>query len=750
MDSDAPPTVSAPTDAAPRIERRRYARAPQGSEPPDGARALSSITWRVFGGNAIIVGIVVLVALVMASSTARRSADATARRSLEQAADLVAQLLSGRERSLAGGARVFVQGPYFRTLVAERRRDDILDQTFEAVEQLGAQWVFITDGSGLLLAKSDEPSATGDALGRVPLVSGALQGQSSGGFGVSGDTLLFQAIGVPIALPGATPFGVLVATRVVDSSLVADIRSATASEVIFFVRDRDGEAHLVSSTLPVTAELRAAVTQLAPSVVAARPGAEPNRAARSDVTLGKISWIVQSASVATAGGELVGGYLVLRQRDDALATLTGVRQSLIIAGALGFVLALLAAWFAARGVTRPVRALALAMRRAADGNYAAPLSSTVSESDSASEIGSLARAFDALLVDLRDKDSLSATTAAAVAVDESRRDESEAAEARSPKRRSDRVLSFGGAASRSAPSTMVQRGHVLAERYRIESMIGSGGMGIVYRARDLVLSESIAVKLLRPEIVAADVIAREQLREELRMARRVTHRNVVRTHDIGESDGVPFLTMEYVEGAALATVIRVRGALPVAAVLSLSRQLMRALAAAHEQDIVHGDIKPQNLLIGPNGVLKVTDFGVARVVRSAQRTPSVLEPFSAQVSGRVGGAIIGTPEYLAPEVLIGGAATMVADLYAAGIVMHECLIGSTPYHADTPMAFLANKLADSPERPPRPTAEADAGARAARGVPHHVDALIAQLTHPDPARRPASPMDVLERLARLG
>ena len=719
-----------------------------------GASVVSSITWRVFGGTAIIVGVVVLVALFMASSAARRSADATARRSLEQAADLVAQLLAGRERSLAGGARVFVQGPYFRTLVAERRRDDILDQTFEAVEQLDARWVFITDGVGTLLAKSDEPSASGDPLGRVPLVASALRGQSIGGFGVSGDSLLFQATAVPIALPGGAPFGVLVATRIVDSTVAADIRSATASELVFFVRDRTGAAHLAGSTLRVTPALREGIAR----IVAMKDdmtglddaGREARRDARREITIGDVVWMAQSASLATAGGDIVGGFLVMRPRDGALATLAGVRRSLIAAGALGFLLALLAAWFAARSVTRPVRALANAMRRAADGNYAAPLSTTAADADSAGEIGALARAFDALLVDLRDRDSLSATTAAAVAVDESRRDDEADDDARAPRRRSERVLAFGPSVARTAPHLVVQRGQLLANRYRIEALIGSGGMGIVYRARDRVIGESVAIKLLRPEIVTADIAAREHLREELRVARRITHRNVVRTHDIGDSEGIPFLTMEYVEGASLSTVIRVGGSLPLPAVLSLARQMMRALAAAHEMHVVHGDIKPQNLLIGPNGVLKVTDFGVARVIRSAQRAPGVLAPASDRVSGRVGGAIIGTPEYLAPEQLIGGAASIAADLYAAGIVLHECLVGSTPYGADTPMAFLASKLAETPDRTARPSATVAAAARAAKGVPPGVDALIARLTSADADDRPPSAVDVLARLARLG
>jgi serine/threonine-protein kinase len=390
------------------------------------------------------------------------------------------------------------------------------------------------------------------------------------------------------------------------------------------------------------------------------------------------------------------------------------------------------------------------MRQAADGNYAALRIDRGAEAESVGEIGSLARAFDALLIDLRDKDSLGATTAAAVAVEEARRHDEEREGARSRHGRSERILSFGGQATQAVPHHVVHRGDLLANRYRIEALIGSGGMGLVYRARDRVLAESVAVKLLRSEILGSDQAAREHLREELRVARRITHRNVVRTHDIGESDGLPFLSMEYVEGASLATVIRVRGSMPLPAVISVARQLMRALRAAHEQQIVHGDIKPQNLLVGADGVLKVTDFGIARVMRDALRG-RVSQPSEGDgVAGRVGGAIVGTPEYLAPELLIGGPATVASDLYAAGVVLHECLVGSTPYGADTPMQFLAHKLDESPALQARPSAEVAAEARTARGVPANVNLLVAALTHPDPQQRPVSAEDVLQQLARIG
>ena len=136
---------------------------------------------RVFLSTAAIVLAVVGAALALASYAGRRAAAEAERRGLEQAADLTAQLLAGRGRSLAGGVRVFVQGPYFRSLVAGHRHDDLLDQAIEATEQLGAEWVFITDEAGSLLAKSDEPGAQGTPMAGIPLVAGALEGRTTTG-----------------------------------------------------------------------------------------------------------------------------------------------------------------------------------------------------------------------------------------------------------------------------------------------------------------------------------------------------------------------------------------------------------------------------------------------------------------------------------------------------------------------------------------------------------------------------------------
>ncbi len=701
-------------------------------------------TWRVFALTALLVGMVVAVALVVASDSVRRASDRTAQRGLEQSADLVAQVLAGRERSLAGGARVFVQRPYLRALVSERRRADILDQTFEAAAQLESQWVFVTDSRGILLGKSDEPGAFGEDMGNVPLIAGALSGHVTAGFGVSRDSLLFQAVAVPIEIPGGASIGVLVATRLVDSLLAHDVKVATASELVFFTRDQRGVVQLAASTIGSAKELRTAVRSFSVSGPNAQP--EPKM---PDIHLGGTDYLAQRTSLTTAGGDVVGGFVVLRSRDAERASLADVRRSIAVAGLVGFALALLVAYLAARRVTAPVRTLANAVRRAADGNYDLGIRREVSGSAAGAEVDELADAVDALLADLRDKEALIAMTGRIGSASEPQREDAEARSRSTGSRRrvAGSIASIGaalpGAGARGGIVLAV--GEVLANRYRIDALLGSGGMGMVYRALDQSLGEVVAVKVLRPEILAADPAAAEHVKAELRLARRITHRNVVRTHDIGESDGVPFFTMEYVDGTSLADVIHARRSLPSVAVIAVANQLLRALVAAHAQQVIHGDLKPQNLLIGSNGVVKVTDFGVARLMRDPRHTSDRELPDSA-TAGRLGGATVGTPEYMAPEQLIGGPASVQTDIYAAGIVLHECLYGGTPYHAQTPIAFLSDKL-----RSPATARERIGAARAvnARTAASGLEELILRMTAPDVAQREASASTLLRAFAAL-
>ena len=200
---------------------------------------------------------------------------------------------------------------------------------------------------------------------------------------------------------------------------------------------------------------------------------------------------------------------------------------------------------------------------------------------------------------------------------------------------------------RLAPGTLV------SGRYRIVAIAGVGGMGVVYRARDEELGVDVALKVLRQDLVG-DPRVLERFRSELLSARQVTHKNVVRLHDIGEHEGMRFLTMDYVEGRSLSEILEREGPMPLDRACSIIRQVAEGLQAAHEKGIVHRDLKPGNILIDSAGHAVITDFGVARSLDRDGLTRA--------------GAIVGTPDYLSPEQVAGDPVDGRADIYALGIV----------------------------------------------------------------------------------
>jgi serine/threonine protein kinase len=234
------------------------------------------------------------------------------------------------------------------------------------------------------------------------------------------------------------------------------------------------------------------------------------------------------------------------------------------------------------------------------------------------------------------------------------------------------------AAGLVSPESPFASGEILGHRYEVTGHLGSGGMGMVYRARDMELNEDVAVKIVRDDLVRQDPEVIQRLKSEIRLARKISHRNVVRTHDLGEWKGTYFVTMEYVKGITVAGLLDRRGRLTVESTLAIGTQLCEALAVAHEQQIIHRDIKPANLIVDHGGVLKVMDFGIARSI----------EPDTDRHTAA--GFIIGTPQYMAPEQLMGGVVDTRSDLFAVGAVLYECLAGRPPFVADSPLTLVAH------------------------------------------------------------
>jgi serine/threonine-protein kinase len=250
-------------------------------------------------------------------------------------------------------------------------------------------------------------------------------------------------------------------------------------------------------------------------------------------------------------------------------------------------------------------------------------------------------------------------------------------------------------------------------------MAGRGGMGEVYRAEDLKLSQTVALKFL-PESIALDGAALARLHREVRMARQVSHANVCRVFDIGEADGLPFLTMEYVDGEDLATLLRRIGRLPSDKALEVARQICAGLAAAHEHGVIHRDLKPANVMIDGRGKVRITDFGLAGAAGS----------FTGEESGA------GTPAYMAPEQLAGKDASVETDIYALGLVLYEVFTGKRAFQGATLADLRRAQEHSTPTSP----------ALLVKDIDPLAERVILRCLEKDPGKRPASALQVAAAL----
>jgi len=262
-------------------------------------------------------------------------------------------------------------------------------------------------------------------------------------------------------------------------------------------------------------------------------------------------------------------------------------------------------------------------------------------------------------------------------------------------------------------------GQILAERYRVVALVGRGGMGEVFRTEDLTLGQIVAMKFL-PERLSQDAAALEQFHAEVRNARQVSHPNVCRVFDIGESDGSLFLTMEYVDGEDLASVVRRIGRLSPDKATEIARQICAGLAAAHERGVIHGDLKPANVMLDGAGKIRITDFG--------------LEGVAASIKGEEGRA--GTPAYMAPEQLAGKEVTPKSDIYSLGLVLYEILTGKRAFEASTLQELVRLRESGTITNP----------SMLVRDLDPLIERVILRCLETDPGKRPASALQVAAAL----
>ena len=230
---------------------------------------------------------------------------------------------------------------------------------------------------------------------------------------------------------------------------------------------------------------------------------------------------------------------------------------------------------------------------------------------------------------------------------------------------------------------MVTRGSIVAGRYEVLSVLGQGGMGMVYKALDRTLDEPVALKILRPEVAPTQELA-VRFHSEIKLARRVRHRNVCAIHEYGEDGPLRYIAMEFVEGANLRELVRERGALPPEEACDVALQILDGLGAVHDLGIIHRDLKAANIMRDPQGVIRLMDFGLA-TVRRLDDSPATMTINLA-----------GTPEYMSPEQVRGERGDFQSDIYALGVILFEILTGQVPFRGDSFLATMQKQLSEPP------------------------------------------------------
>jgi hypothetical protein len=275
-----------------------------------------------------------------------------------------------------------------------------------------------------------------------------------------------------------------------------------------------------------------------------------------------------------------------------------------------------------------------------------------------------------------------------------------------------------------APPSADRRSIVGADgRYRVEGELGRGGMGVVCRAVDTALDRTVALKELPHHLTGRPDLVR-RFRQEARLLARLSHPNIVQVHDFIEEGGRLWIAMEFVNGGTLADAIERRGALPWPEALHLAKPLAAALGFAHEQDVVHRDVKPINVLLTRDGVPKLTDFGLAKLLESTVHTQE--------------GTLLGSARYMSPEQAAGRPASARSDVYSLGITFYEMLAGRAPFEGET-----ASVLAQHVSQPPPPLGDR------VRDLPPGLEAVVMSMLEKDPERRPADLRRVIDALSSL-
>lgn len=689
-----------------------------------------TLAWKFFLRQAATILVIIVALSWVAYRQAGHAARAAAGASLAAGSQVLARALEQQARHLDAGVDVFTQYSANLALI-ERALEDgaghsLKDTLQENLPRLGADLALVARRDGTLLAATapGAPNEFPDA-GALQL---ALDPEAAAATGQPGPTYrgfwrvdwgtapgIYHVVARTLRAPGGERLGAILAGIRIDGRTAAylrrqaippPLRGAPAPQLALLSRFQTVGAtftgtepldRLLARDPAFLAERARVLDGLASSILPLTLDGEPY--------LGMISAL---RGVNALDQEMA--QVLMMPVGPLLAPFRTLQRAILAAGFAGLVIALALGLHSARKVTAPLQALVSATEALAQGQAPATLSA-VSGRD---EVGRLTRAFRSMQTELGAKDKL------VTLLEDSRLAGMGLPEP--PPARPERASGPAGGAPELPES--LRPGAVFASRYRVESVLGRGGMGVVLKVRDLHLEDEVALKVIRADWALTPAYL-DQLKQEIRLARRISHRFVLRIHDFGEADGIPFVTMEYLKGTTLRSLLDGRGSLPLALVLRIARQVAEGLEAAHAVKVVHRDIKPMNVLFDLRGDVKIMDFGLAVPVSHAGQSEDE--------------AISGTPRYMAPEQVRGEPVDGRTDLYALGVMIFELCAGTPPFTSTSLAGLLDLHL----HAPPQPLGDL------VLGLPEELVHLVSRLMAKDPDDRPQSAAEVVEILKSL-
>ena len=691
-----------------------------GLKLPPPAPPRFSLSFKIFLAAALLILIAIGGAIAISTYRARAVADAKIADDLKRSGPAWESFQQNRYGELHRALGVVVSNPGIISLMT---LDPLSPATTidtlkaEQASNARADFLLAADRKGMVFARTDKPLGYTANLSSVPTIAGALGGEGTQGIWLSGGKL-YQVVAEPVVEGGSRVVGAIAAAFQINDDVARNLKSLMNTEVVFLADDAKPSERPVPSIAATTMQdtSRAVVEAIK------RNAGLVDAVFRQGKTIGPLPLDVSGETylgyflpIRSSTDQLVGAAVALRSREKELSAFRQIQNTQVLVGLLSLFVAFILSFVLARRITGPVDRLVRATEQVRVGNLIA-VDLPVESKD---EIGILARSFSAMLEELKEK----------AALEEYVRSLSLNAGTDAETVMSGRVglgATLGaGAASGPARSFEPQVGQLFASRYEIQSILGRGGMGIVYKAHDRDLDDVVAIKTLRSDALSADPTLLDRFKQEIRLARRITHPNILRTHDLGETNGLRYLSMEFVKGITLKHLVEQDQLIPVPVALRIAKQICAGLAAAHEVGVIHRDIKPQNIIIEPTGGLKVMDFGIARLTQDRGMTST--------------GTVVGTPDYMSPEQARGLTLDFRSDIYSTGVVLYELFTGMLPFEGDTPLAVVLKHVQENPPPPQAKNPKIDP----------KIAAIILKCMQKDPADRFQSVNQLYEALTKV-